>query len=183
MIELRLLTTADVEDLYPRLRLEDKEETICLGSNPREALLMGAFDNVFMCSKGRAYALVNTEGTIIGAIGFTSSGFLWALSVKFSPAERRELFTRTTEIVERLLYEASKKGALFLGDSYLHNVIHGRNRVAMKWLDRCGLFALDRDNPIDVSGEVFYPFRTLMAHELPIVPLHVMKAVPVCTLQ
>lgn len=168
MIELRLLTTADVEDLYPRLRLEDKEETICLGSNPREALLMGAFDNVFTgISNGRAYALVNPsrDGLVIGAIGFTSSGYLWALSGKFTKGETMELFARTNEIVGDLLEEARKKGALFPGNAFLHNVIHARNKAAMKWLDRCGLFVLDRDNPIDCDGEVFYNFRTKMAHE------------------
>jgi len=162
-IELRLLTTDDVEDLYPRLRLEDKEETICLGSNPREALLMGAFDNLYMASLGRAYALVNPAGTVIGALGFTSSGFLWALSAPFSRSERRELFTRTREILDRLISEAGKRGALFEG--FLHNLIHARNRVAIKWLERSGLFNIDLETPVEVGAEVFYTFRTKTPHE------------------
>lgn len=166
-IQLRLLTTSDVEDLYPRLRLEDKEEVICLGSNSREALLMGAFDNVFSgISNGRAYALVTEEDQVIGAVGYSSSGFLWALCTKFSASEIRELFWRTPEILDFLVDEAKKRGALFKGDSFLHNMIHARNRPAMKWLEKSGRFAIDRENAIDVSGETFYSFRTLMDHEL-----------------
>lgn len=187
MIELRLLTTDDVEDLYPRLRLEDKEETICLGSNPREALLMGAFDNYFSkISNGRAYALVSND-IVIGAIGFTSSGYLWALSAKFTKSETMELFARTNEIVTMLLEEAEKKGALFMGagqhpasDSFLHNIIHSRNKPAIKWLERSGLFVIDRDNPVEVGQEVFYPFRTKMAYETAPVMLAQQEVIPVC---
>ena len=183
MIELRLLTTSDVEDLYPRLRLEDKEETICLGSNPREALLMGAFDNYFSkISNGRAYALVDPSAhyTVIGAIGFTSSGYLWALSTKFTKSQTMELFARTNEIVTMLLEEAEKKGALFTGNSFLHNIIHSRNKPAIKWLERSGLFVIDRDNPVEVGQEVFYPFRTKMAYETAPVMLAQQEVIPVC---
>lgn len=166
-ITLRLLTMADVEDLHPRLRVEDKEETVCLGSNPRQALLMGAFDNVFLSSRGRAYALVNPEGTVIGAIGFTSSGALWALSAKFTPSERRELFSRTDEIVERLLKEASEKRAFFSPDApFLHNLIHARNKPAIKWLKWSELFRVEDGTPLEINGETFYYFRTLQPWEL-----------------
>lgn len=165
-IELRLLTTADVEDLYPRLRLEDKEECIVLGSNPREALLMGAFDNVFSVSKGRAYAL--TENTIIiGAIGFTSSGYLWALSTKFSRSQLKELWLRTKEITHRLLSEARSKG-VFSNDHapHFHNLVHTRNKVALRWLQKSGVFAVFPEREVEVGSDVFYPFRTLLPFEM-----------------
>lgn len=167
MIELRLLTTADVEDLYPRLRLEDKEECIVLGSNPKEALLLGAFDNVFAgISRGRAYALVD-DSVVIGAIGFTSSGFLWALSTKFSKKQLRELWVRTKEITHRLLNEAKHKG-VFTGEAapYFQNVVHTRNKVALRWLQKSGVFGVFPDGAVEVGEEVFYPFRTLLPFEI-----------------
>lgn len=172
-IQLRLLTSADVDNLYPRLRIEDKEECIVLGSNPREALLMGAFDNLFSgISKGRAYALVDS-GEIIGAIGFTSSGYLWALSTKFSQAQLRELWARTREITERLLKEATAKGAIDATQPYFHNIVHTRNKVALRWLQRSGLFAVFPENPVEVGDQLFYPFRSLLEHEMmPACALH-----------
>lgn len=167
-ITLRLFTTADVEDLYPRLRIEDKEECIVLGSNPREALIMGALDNVFSgASRGRAYALISAENGLIGAIGFTSSGYLWALSIKFAYGDLRELWKRTREITQRLLKEAHARG-VFIGQTfaYFHNVIHTRNKVSIRWLQQSGLFGVFTDSPIDVGTEVFYPFRTLMPFEI-----------------
>ena len=163
-ITLRLLTTADVEDLHPRLRQVDKDETVCLGSNPREALLMGAFDNIFQASRGRAYALVDAD-TVIGAVGFSSAGYLWALSTDFSPSQRKELFFRTGELLEKLHSEARRRGAL-VDIPFFHNIIHSKNRVAIKWLERSGLFMVDRDNPIEHDGEVFYNFRSKMPYEL-----------------
>lgn len=177
-IELRQLTAADVEDLYPRLRIEDQEECIALGSNPREALLMGAFDNVFSVSRGRAYALVDwphgvcadddcyCTPEVVGAIGFTSSGFLWALSCKFSSKQLRELWKRTPEITNRLIFEAKCKGVFMDLPAYFHNIVHARNKTAMRWLKKCGLYQVSEEYPIDVSGEVFYPFRSLLPEEM-----------------
>lgn len=190
-IELKLLTTQDVEDLYPRLRIEDQEECIVLGSNPREALLMGAFDNVFSVSRGRAYALIDfpdrkcvnahdrcyeggecplcefvSEPKIIGAIGFTSSGFLWALSCKFSLKQLRELWRRTPEITNRLIFEAKCKGVFIDMPAYFHNIVHSRNKTAMRWLKKCGLYQVSTEYPVDVGGEVFYPFRSLLPEEM-----------------
>lgn len=168
-IKLRLLTTADVHDLHPRLRVEDQEECIVLGSNPREALLMGAFDNVFSgVSRGRAYAIISDKNGLIGAIGFTSTGYLWALSVKFALGDLRELYKRTPELHARLLKEARENGVFQESpymEPYFHNVIHARNSTSMKWLAKCGDFLVFQENPIDVGGETFYPFRSKVPSE------------------
>lgn len=166
-ITLRILKTSDVEDLYPRLRIEDKEECIILGSNPREALIMGALDNIYSASKGRAYAIISSENGLIGAIGFTSAGYLWALSTKFSFLDLKELWTRTPEITKRLLAEAKVNGVFTDGFApYFHNIIHTRNKVALRWLQRSKVFGVFPESPVDVGGEVFYPFRTLMPFEM-----------------
>lgn len=160
MLTLRLLTTSDVEDLWPRLRLEDQEETIVLGSNPREALLMGAFDNMFVgISKGRAYAIETPGGDVIGAIGFTSTGYLWALSTRFNPAESRELFRRTPEIAFKLLYEAVDRGAI-PSDGTLGNYIHAKNKPALRWLKASKCFDIDEEKEVDAKGETFYTFHS-----------------------
>lgn len=168
-IKLRLLTTADVHDLHPRLRVEDQEECIVLGSNPREALLMGAFDNVFSgVSRGRAYAIESDKNGLIGAIGFTSTGYLWALSVKFALGDLRELYKRTSELHTRLLKEARENGVFQESpymEPYFHNIIHARNAISMKWLSRCGDFLVFLESPVDVGGQVFYPFRSKVPSE------------------
>jgi hypothetical protein len=164
-ISLRRLTTADVEDLYPRLRVEDKEECIVLGSTPKEALLMGAFDNLFSgISKGRAYAITDETG-IIGAIGFTSSGYLWALSSKFSPSQARSLFKATPDITFRLVFEAIDKGAI-QSDGILHNILHAKNTPALKWLRASKCFDVDLEDELAVGAEVFYNFKTKPIEEV-----------------
>lgn len=165
-IAMRKLTMADVEDLHPRLRHEDQEECIVLGSNPREALIMGSFDNMMSYSRGAAYALVKDD-IVIGAIGFTSSGFLWALSTKFSLATLRELWRRTPEITQFLLAMAIRRGVFPLGQPiYFQNVVHTRNKTALRWLQRSGLFRVFHEEPVEVGAEVFYPFRTLLPYEM-----------------
>jgi hypothetical protein len=162
-ITLRLLTTSDVDDLWPRLRLEDKEECICLGNTPREALLMGALDNVFSFSQGRAYALVEDD-IIIGALGFSCAGCLWALSTKFNTRQLRELFKRTPEFVLRLLKEAETTGALM--HPFLSNIIHARNKVAMRWMKASKCFNIGTDYEVASNDEIFYPFATKPISEI-----------------
>lgn len=126
---------------------------------------MGAFDNLFSgISKGRAYAITDATG-VIGAIGFTSSGYLWALSSKFSPSQARALFKQTPEITFKLIFEAIDRGAIHK-DGDLHNLLHARNTPALKWLRASKCFELNLEDELAVGNETFYTFKTKPIEEV-----------------
>lgn len=149
VVDLAPPAAQDIEELVAGLRLQDREELDACGYPDHRAAVEYSVQASAWCFAVRvggnlaAIMGVSPAGTLMAPVGVP-----WMLGTDLVPLHRRTLAVLAPRYIRRMLQDFP----------HLANVVHARNTVAVRWLQRCG-FTLNPPQPMGPHGEPFHLFE------------------------
>ena len=146
-VETRPPTAADIDELAANLRQQDRDELDAAGHRDHRAVIADGVARSDWCLT----ALIDGRVACIFGVASMATlldprGIPWMLGTDLVPVHRRAFVRLAPHYIRRMLQDYP----------HLVNVVHARNTLAVRWLQRAG-FAL---RPAHLhNGEPFHVFE------------------------